>query len=56
MKKRGLDASQQTQLLEHGKSCKEVLLAIQEVLREYESLSTKSKKIPDLLGWNYEGA
>jgi hypothetical protein len=51
-----LDASQTTELLVHGQKCKDILLEIREVLDEYESLSTKSKKIRDVLGWDYEGA
>lgn len=51
-----LDARQQRQLMKHGKACESILLDIQKVLKEYESLSTKSRRIHDILGWDYEGA
>ncbi|KAL9115404.1 MAG: hypothetical protein Q9227_000725 [Pyrenula ochraceoflavens] len=56
VKKGRLDDSQQSQLLQNGQACKHVLLDIQTMLGKYESLSSKSKRIHDMLGWDYEGA
>lgn len=51
-----LDSHQQSQLAAHAKACQDVLLNIRQVLEDYESLSTKSRRIQDMLGWDYEGA
>ena len=55
VKERQLSPSKTKELLDRGQGCKEVLGDLQTMLTKYESLSNKSKKIVDRLGWDYEG-